>query len=83
MRDALADDAAGDLLVTAPNTGLTKAATEVASERARELIGGVRKLRTVYNERLDAESFIALLDGIFGSVTAGDLEARDTPLPSQ
>jgi RNA polymerase primary sigma factor len=79
LRDALSADAARDLLVTAPDTQLGKAAEGATSERAQELIGEVRKLRTIYNERLDTESFVALLDGVFGATTAGDLEARDNP----
>jgi hypothetical protein len=62
VRDALADEAAADLLVTAPAFGLT-AASAAATGRTRELIDSVRNLRSVYNERLDLESFLALLDG--------------------
>jgi RNA polymerase primary sigma factor len=79
VRSALADDGALDLLVTAPDVKLGKAAKEATSDRTRELIEEVRKLRSIYNERLDAESFLNLVDGIFGATTAGDLEARDNP----
>ena len=65
--------------MTAPNVGLTKAAKEATTDRTRDLVNGVHKVRTIYNERLDVDSFLGLLDGIFGAVTAGDLEARDTP----
>jgi RNA polymerase primary sigma factor len=75
VRNAL--EAATDLLVTAPDAKLGKAASAVTSERAKELIGEVRKVRTIYNERLDVESFLNLLDGLFAATNAGDLEARD------
>jgi RNA polymerase primary sigma factor len=78
VRDALESDAALDLLVTAPDAKIGKAAAAVTSERAKELIGEVRKLRTIYNERLDADSFLGLLDGLFAATNAGDLEARDS-----
>ncbi len=79
VRSALSDDRALDLLVTAPDVKLGKAAKEATSERTRGLIEEVRTLRSIYNERLDAESFLNLVDGIFGATTAGDLEARDNP----
>ncbi len=79
VNGALADEGAMDLLVTAPDVKLGTAASEATTDRTRELIEGVRTLRTIYNERLDAESFVTLLDGIFGATNAGDYEARDTP----
>jgi len=77
VRDALSDDAAGDLLVTAPAFGLSKAGSEAPSDRVRNLIREARNLRAVYNERLDGESFIVLLDWAYAAVHGGDLEARD------
>src|SRR5256714_3146270 len=79
VRDALSDDAASDLLVTAPAFGLSKAGSEAPSDRVRELIREARNLRAVYNERLDAESFIVLLDWAYAAVHGGDLDARDNP----
>ena len=77
VREALLDDGASDLLVTAPAFGLSKAGTEAPSDRVRDLIREARNLRAVYNERLDAESFIVLLDWAYAAVHGGDLEARD------
>jgi RNA polymerase primary sigma factor len=77
VRDALADDGAADLLVTAPAFGLAAAAKDAPSDRVRERIGEARTLRSIYNERLDAESFIDLLDRMYGIIHSGDLEVRD------
>jgi RNA polymerase primary sigma factor len=77
VREALLGDGAGDLLVTAPAFGLSKAGPEAPSDRVRNLVREARNLRAVYNERLDAESFIVLLDWAYAAVHGGDLEARD------
>jgi RNA polymerase primary sigma factor len=74
---ALTDEAASDLLVTAPAFGLAAAAKDAPSDRVRERIGEARTLRSIYNERLDAESFIDLLDRMYGIIHSGDLEVRD------
>jgi RNA polymerase primary sigma factor len=77
VHDALADAGAGDLLVTAPAFGLAAAAKDAPSDRVRERIGEARTLRSIYNERLDAGSFIDLLDRMYGIIHSGDLEVRD------
>jgi RNA polymerase primary sigma factor len=76
LRNALSDEAARDLLVTAPSFGLSKAGSDAPTERVKELIREARNLRAVYNERLDGESFIVLLDWAYAAVH-GDLDARD------
>jgi RNA polymerase primary sigma factor len=63
VREAIEDEAAGDLLVTAPRFGFTEAVRTAQDGPAKELLERARALRAVYNERLDAESFLALLDG--------------------
>ena len=63
VRRALEDESAGDLLVTAPRFGFTEAIREAQSAAAAELLDRGRAMRAVYNERLDAGSFMALLDG--------------------
>ena len=55
---------AGDLLVTAPRFGFTEAAAEAQGGPASELLERARNLRAVYNERLDAETFMTLLDWV-------------------
>jgi RNA polymerase primary sigma factor len=71
---ALADESAGDLLVTAPRFGLTEAIAG-ASGTARELLERARNLRAVYNERLDAEAFQPLLDWVHVAIVR--TEVRD------
>ncbi|MFL5774976.1 MAG: sigma-70 family RNA polymerase sigma factor [Chloroflexota bacterium] len=61
VRDALADDGAMDLLVTAPKFGFTDAIAAAEGE-ARQLLEKARNLRAIYNEQLDVESFTALFD---------------------
>ena len=64
VRRALSDEGARDLLVTAPKFGLTKAAEEAATADAKALVERAKTVRSIYNERLDAESFIELIDWI-------------------
>ena len=64
VRDAVTEDSAGDLLVTAPRFGFTEAVAGAQSDAAKDLLERARNLRAIYNERLDAESFLSLLDGI-------------------
>jgi hypothetical protein len=64
VRNAVADDSAGDLLVTAPRFGFTAASAEAQGGPAAELLERARNLRAVYNERLDAEAFMTLLDWV-------------------
>jgi RNA polymerase primary sigma factor len=79
VRAAIGDTAAGDLLVTAPAFGLTKAIAEAPSDAVKSLLSEARKVRSIYNERLEAESFVSLLDWAYFAVHNGDLEARDNP----
>jgi RNA polymerase primary sigma factor len=79
LRAALEADTALELLVTAPDFNLGKAAKETQNDATRDLIEEIRRLRSIYNERLDAESFIALLDAAYNAVHTGDLDARDNP----
>jgi RNA polymerase primary sigma factor len=64
VRSAIADDSAGDLLVTAPRFGFTEALRAAKGSPAEELLERARALRAVYNERLDADAFLALLDWV-------------------
>jgi RNA polymerase primary sigma factor len=68
VRSAIAADDAADLLVTAPRFGFTEAIAEATGE-ARELLDRGRVLRSIFNERLDSESFASLLDWVHGAVT--------------
>jgi RNA polymerase primary sigma factor len=68
VRAALADDSAGDLLVTAPKFGLADAAKAAETDAARETLERARSLRAVYNERLDSDAFLELIDWIHGAL---------------
>ncbi len=67
VRSALSADEAMDLLVTAPRFGITDALGEATGEAA-ELLERGRNLRAVYNERLDVDAFIAILDWVHGAL---------------
>jgi RNA polymerase primary sigma factor len=64
VRSAIANDSAGDLLTTAPRFGFTEALRAAQGSPAAELLKRARALRAVYNERLDADAFLALLDWV-------------------
>ena len=68
VTSAVSGDDALDLLVTAPRFGFTEAIAAATGE-ARELLDRARVLRSIYNERLDAETFLTLLDWVHGAVT--------------
>jgi RNA polymerase primary sigma factor len=67
VRAALSSDEAMDLLVTAPRFGLTDEIAEATGEAA-ELLERARNLRAVYNERLDVDAFVAILDWVHGAM---------------
>ncbi len=67
VRAALSSDEAMDLLVTAPRFGLTDEIA-AASGEAAELLERARILRAVYNERLDVDAFVAILDWVHGAM---------------
>jgi RNA polymerase primary sigma factor len=67
VRAALSSDEALDLLVTAPRFGLTDAIAQSTGE-AHELLERARNLRAVYNERLDVDAFIAILEWVHGAM---------------
>jgi RNA polymerase primary sigma factor len=78
--DAVSDDAAMDLLVPAPKVGLVAARKAAEDEEIGQMLLRAEELRKAYDQRLDAESFITLLDwthlvmGRRGSVV-GDIPA--------
>jgi RNA polymerase primary sigma factor len=77
VRASINDDAAADLLVTAPRFGLSVARDEATSDVLRGVLDQARDLRAVYNERLDAESFLALLDWSHGTMERRDAGIRE------
>ena len=77
VRAAIADEAAADLLVPHPDFHLVKAGRDVQSEGTKERLKEARRHLTDYSERLDADSFITLLDWAYLAVHNGDLDSRD------
>jgi RNA polymerase primary sigma factor len=76
VRAALGADEALDLLVTAPSFDLSDALSKSESEPLSEHLQRAKDLRSVYNERLDAESFTVLLDWIEGELGRPNVELR-------
>ena len=66
VRAAVEADDAVEFLVTAPRFGFTEAVANATGE-ASELLEKARNLRAVYNEQLDAETFLAALDWVHGA----------------
>ncbi len=77
VREALADEGAGDLLVPPPDFHLVRAGKDAQSEGTKELLKEARKLLAEYSEKLDAPSFVKLLDWAYLAVHNGDLDSRD------
>jgi RNA polymerase primary sigma factor len=68
VRSALEADDAAEFLVTAPRFGFTEAVAEATGEAA-ELLERARNQRAVYNERLDAETFLTTLTWVHGAAS--------------
>ncbi len=77
VRAAVGDPAAADLLVPSPDFHLIRAAKEAQSDGTKVLIKEGRHLVSEYNAKLDADSFVALLDWAYFAVHNGDLDSRD------
>jgi RNA polymerase primary sigma factor len=77
VRDAIGDPVAADLLVQSPDFHLIKAAKDAQSDGTKALLKEGRHLVAQYNERLDADSFVTLLDWAYLAVHNGDLDSRD------
>ncbi|HLO36503.1 MAG TPA: sigma-70 family RNA polymerase sigma factor [Candidatus Deferrimicrobium sp.] len=68
VRSAIEADDAAEFLVTAPRFGLTEAVAAATGEAA-ELLERARNQRAVYNERLDAETFLSTLVWVHGAAS--------------
>ena len=75
--DAIADPGAADLLVQSPDFHLIKAAKDAQSEGTKALLKEGRHLVAQYNEKLDGDTFVRLLDWAYLAVHNGDLDSRD------
>ena len=77
VRDAIADEAAADLLAPTPDFHLIKAGREVQSEGTKTLLKEARHLVTAYNRVPTPDAFLVLLDWAYFAVHNGDLDSRD------
>jgi RNA polymerase primary sigma factor len=77
IRTAVMDKAAKDLLVATPDFHLVRAGKDAQSDGTKELLKEAKKLVHTYNEKLDPDSFLALLDWAYFAVHNGDLDSRD------
>jgi RNA polymerase primary sigma factor len=66
VRSATEAEDALEFLVTAPRFGFTEATANATGEAA-ELLDRGRNLRAVYNERLDPDAFLTMLDWVHGA----------------
>jgi RNA polymerase primary sigma factor len=73
---ALRSDDALDLYMTAPALGLADALKKAETDALKERLVRAQDLRSVYNERLDADSFIDLLSWIEGELGRPNAEIR-------
>jgi RNA polymerase primary sigma factor len=73
---AIRSDDASDLLVTAPALGLADALKKVETDALKERLERACDLRSVYNERLDADSFLDLMNWIEGELGRPNAEIR-------
>ena len=83
VRDAIADEAAADLLAPSPDFHLIKAGRDVQSEGTKALLKEARHLVTAYNEALTPDAFVTLLDFAYLAVHNGDLDSRDNVGPAR
>ncbi len=68
VRAALADDGALDLYMPAPRFDLDEAINDAESDRIRETIERTREVVGGYDQRLDADAFIPVLDDIHQAI---------------
>jgi RNA polymerase primary sigma factor len=77
VHKAISAESAADLLVPAPDFHLVKAAKDVQSDGTKTLLREAKALLHAYNEALDPDTFIKLLDWAYFAVHNGDLDSRD------
>ena len=77
VSDAIRATAAADLLVAPLDFHLIKAGRDAQSEGTKDLLREAKKLVATYADRLDPDSFLAILDWAYLAVHNGDLDSRD------
>ena len=73
---AIRSEDAQDLLVTAPALGLADGLKKAETDLLKERLSRAQDLRSVYNERLDAESFLDILNWVEGELGRPNAELR-------
>jgi RNA polymerase primary sigma factor len=77
VRDAIANEAARDLLVASPAFFLVSAARVARSDGTKALLREARHLVAAYNGSRSPDAFLTLLDFAYLTVHDGDLDSRD------
>jgi RNA polymerase sigma factor RpoD-like protein len=77
VHDAIADEAAEDLLMASPDFHFIAAAREAQSDGTKALLRQARHLVATYNPSRTPDAFLALLDFAYLAVHNGDLDSRD------
>src|SRR4051812_15003811 len=77
VADAMSDEQARPLLVASPDFHLVRAGKDAQSDGTKQLLKVAKGLVADYNQRLDPESFLALLDWAYLAVHNGDWDSRD------
>jgi RNA polymerase primary sigma factor len=76
VESAIRSEDALDLFVTAPGLGLSDALKKVETDALKERLIRAQDLRSLYNERLDADSFLDLMNWIEGELGRPNAELR-------
>src|SRR4029078_2274823 len=79
VREAISDKGAADLLTATPDFHLVRAGKDAQSYGTNEPLKEAKKLVAAYNEKLDPDTFITLLDWAYFAVHNGDLDSRHNP----
>jgi RNA polymerase sigma factor RpoD-like protein len=79
VRQAMADDAAADLLLATPDFHLVKAGKDAQSDGTKVLLKEAKGILAAYNEQPAPEPFVRLLDWAYLAVHNGDWDSRDNP----
>jgi RNA polymerase primary sigma factor len=77
VRDAIADEAAGDLLVASPDFHFVEAAKDAQPDGTKTPLKEARHLVAAYNRTLTPDASLTLLDFAYLAVHNGDLDSRD------
>src|SRR5215217_3849864 len=77
VRDAISAPEAADLLVAPPDFHLVRAGRDAQSDGTKDLLREAKKLLASYSDKLNADTFLTLLDWAYFAVHNGDLDSRD------